>query len=104
MRQKLLQYGKRPDRGAAGGDVGPPVLLEGEDLAHYERCSPKSQPNRGFGRSRHGRDAGATRRWDTRDPQTEPSVLRGCGIGSSRGAKFDHDLTAKWRPLRGENH
>ena len=52
----LYDAGKRdvPIPEAAGVELGPPVLLEGEDLAHYDRLSPKSPPNRGGGRSRHG--------------------------------------------------
>ena len=97
---------RRRERGvpipeAAGVELGPPVLLEGEDLAHYERLLAQvtAEPwrraisTRVSGRDRHERIPVILK--------TETSVLRAAALGR---LEFDHDFTAPWRLLRGEDH
>lgn len=86
---------------AAGVELGPPVLLEGEDLVHYERLLAQvtAEPwrwaisTRVSGRDRHERIPVILK--------TETSVLRAAALGR---LEFDHDFTAPWRLLRGEDH
>ena len=88
----LYDAGKRdvPIPGAAGVELGPPVLLIAKVTAEPWL---RAISTRVSGRDRHDRIPVIL--------ETETSVLRAAALGR---LEFDHDLTAPWRPLRGENH